>query len=262
MEKEKTKKGGGKTRAAQARSSDVTFKPVKTRRLFEEICDQIRAELETGTLKPGDKLPAERDLASHFGVSRLAVREALRSLEYAGIVGLQKGVKGGAFILGGRPEAVRESMQDLLVLGSISLSSLTEARAALLETVIRLACKRGTNADFDAIERNVERTAAATPEVLHPERLEIAREFYHLIAAASKNEVLEIIVDATTDIVLKLFIQLHPDLLPNLLSSRRKFVEHLRARDADAAVVDMERHIKKVHQHLARHAINDKTAAD
>lgn len=233
-----------------ARTAGATFKPVKTRRLFEEICDQIRGELESGALKPGDKLPAERDLAARFGVSRLAVREALRSLEYAGIVGLQKGVKGGAFILTGRPQAVRESMQDMLSLGSISLASLTEARAALLENAIFLACQRADEDDFAAFEANIARTAATGPETTHGERLDIAREFYQLIGKASKNEVLEIIIDATTDIAMRLFIRLHPDLIPNLVLSRRAFLKALKARKADAAVAEMAKHLKKVHEVL------------
>ena len=71
------------------------FGPVRTRRVFEDICDQIRGQVLGGILRPGDKLPAERELAEQFGVSRTAVREALRSLEIAGVVKLQKGVKGG-----------------------------------------------------------------------------------------------------------------------------------------------------------------------
>ena len=75
---------------------DYEASPRLRRRIFEEICDQIRRDMAASKLCPGDKLPAERELAQQFGVSRNAVREALRSLEVAGIVRLQKGVKGGA----------------------------------------------------------------------------------------------------------------------------------------------------------------------
>ena len=65
-----------------------------SRRTFEEICERIREQLALGVLKPGDKLPRERDLAEQLGVSRNVLREALRSLEMAGLLRLQKGVKG------------------------------------------------------------------------------------------------------------------------------------------------------------------------
>ncbi|WP_198161318.1 FadR/GntR family transcriptional regulator, partial [Variovorax sp. WDL1] len=77
-----------------ATTPQLSFQEVKTRRVFEEICAQIRKRLASGVLKPGDKLPAERDLAVEFKVSRPAVREALRTLEISGVVSLQKGVKG------------------------------------------------------------------------------------------------------------------------------------------------------------------------
>jgi DNA-binding FadR family transcriptional regulator len=77
----------------------ISFGPVRSTRLFEEICDQIRGQLSLGKIGPGDKLPAERDLADQFGVSRSAVREALRTLEVSGLIELRKGPKGGAFML-------------------------------------------------------------------------------------------------------------------------------------------------------------------
>src|SRR6201987_4139617 len=65
-------------RAAGAPASP-TFRPIHTRRAFEEICGRIREQLALGVLKPGDKLPPERDLAQQLGVSRNVLREALRS---------------------------------------------------------------------------------------------------------------------------------------------------------------------------------------
>src|SRR5689334_1123222 len=74
------------------------FRPIKTRRIFEEICDAIRARLISGELKAGDRLPSERELSEMLDVSRTALREAIRSLEIAGIVEMKKGSRGGAFI--------------------------------------------------------------------------------------------------------------------------------------------------------------------
>lgn len=84
--------------------------------------------MAAGALRPGDKLPPERDQALKLRVSRTAVREALRSLEIAGVVGLQKGSKGGAFILKGDPDLVTRSIRDMVYLSRISLDNLTEAR--------------------------------------------------------------------------------------------------------------------------------------
>ena len=64
----------------------MIFRPIRTRRAFEEICERIREQLALGVLKPGDKLPPERELAQQLGVSRNVLREALRSLEGEGLV--------------------------------------------------------------------------------------------------------------------------------------------------------------------------------
>ena len=62
----------------------LQFSKVRRRRVFEEICDQIRRKLARGEFRPGDKLPTERELAAEFSVGRPAVREALRTLHYHG----------------------------------------------------------------------------------------------------------------------------------------------------------------------------------
>ena len=61
--------------------SESAFRRVQVARAFEDIARQIREELSRGRLRPGDRLPAERELAVQFGVSRNTLREALRSLE-------------------------------------------------------------------------------------------------------------------------------------------------------------------------------------
>ncbi len=99
--------------AAAKDRSQPQFAPIRTKRVFEEICEQVRREMAAGSLRPGDKLPPERELAQKLGVSRAAVREALRSLEIAGVVGLHKGAHGGAFILKGDPDIVTRSIREL-----------------------------------------------------------------------------------------------------------------------------------------------------
>ena len=62
-------------------AAEMGFRPVKTKRAFEEVCDQIRSEIQAGRITAGDKLPSERDLAEQLQVSRATVREAFRTLE-------------------------------------------------------------------------------------------------------------------------------------------------------------------------------------
>jgi GntR family transcriptional repressor for pyruvate dehydrogenase complex len=229
------------------------FGPVKTRRIFEEICDQIRRELASGALKPGDKLPAERELAVQFGAGRTAVREALRSLEIAGVVGLQKGVKGGAFILQGSPGTLTQSIQDMLFLGRITLDSLTEARLLIQDVVVRLACERATEADIAAIEANIDVLEALTRAGRFDDRVVHSVAFYGLLARATQNEVLVIMVDALTEILRHFVARAGPLSKLDLIESRRRFLPYFKARDADKAAQEISSHLRKLHRHLMDH---------
>ncbi|TMI81501.1 MAG: FadR family transcriptional regulator, partial [Bacillati bacterium ANGP1] len=63
-----------------------SLEPIKRRKIYAEVASQIHRLIEDGRLKPGDRLPPERDLAETFGVSRTSVRDAIRVLEMRGLV--------------------------------------------------------------------------------------------------------------------------------------------------------------------------------
>ena len=233
-------------------SPPLQFRPIRTRRVFEEICEQVRRQMGAGTLRPGDKLPAERELALQFGVSRTAVREALRSLEIAGIVGLQKGAKGGAFILKGDLDQITRSIRDLFYLGRITLDSLTETRALIMQTAVGFVSQRLTPEILSALRENVDRLSklprASTPQ----ERVEISGEFYDLIGKATQNDVLQAIIASLSEIVLQKVAERQMTAMPNLLEHRCKLVEFLAKHDVAAAQEEMGRHLQALHKHLVR----------
>jgi GntR family transcriptional regulator, transcriptional repressor for pyruvate dehydrogenase complex len=239
--------------APVAERAAPTFGPIHTRRAFEEICARIRAQIAAGTLRPGDKLPAERELAQQLGVGRNALREALRSLEIAGIVKLQKGVKGGAFIQSGDASRMNEVVRDMLSLGSISVAELTESRVHIQDLVVRLACERATRADLDAIAANIERTREMTEAGRYLDRVECSREFYRLLVEAAHNQVLAMMVRSITEILMQFVytrVAAGGKPQPRLVEKRRDFLEALRARDAETATRLMRTHLGSVHRLL------------
>src|ERR1700751_5365708 len=88
------------------------YKTVRTSRLFEQIVQQVEDSILKGQLKPGDQLPAERDLAQRFGVSRTAVREAVKTLREKGLVEAYSGR--GTFVTNGTSQTIRHSL-DLMI---------------------------------------------------------------------------------------------------------------------------------------------------
>jgi GntR family transcriptional regulator, transcriptional repressor for pyruvate dehydrogenase complex len=229
------------------------FRPIHTRRAFEEICERIREQLALGQLRPGDKLPPERDLAQQLGVSRNVLREALRSLEMAGVLRLQKGVKGGAFIREGDTSRMNVVMRDMLSLGTISVRELSEARIDVLDLVVRLACGHAGQQDFDDLEANIERTELATKQGRLLDRVECSRDFYRLLAVATGNKVIAMILDSVTEIHMRFVyakVMSSGVAMPRLAEKRRQFLSALRARNVPAATRLMRAHLESVQRML------------
>jgi GntR family transcriptional regulator, transcriptional repressor for pyruvate dehydrogenase complex len=227
-----------------------SFAPIKTQRAFEAICEQIRAQLAAGTLKTGDKLPAERELAVAFQVSRSALREALRSLEVAGIIRNAKGVKGGSFIQAAEPDRIVQAMRDYVHLGKVTLEELTEARLATLDIIVRLACERASEADLAELDAIAGRTKQETSVEA---RYECAAQWYEVLARATKNRIYGIFVNSLSSILHE-FVQ-GPDyetLQETLIESRLRLIRHLRKRNADAAALEMRKHLERIHRHVRK----------
>src|SRR3954454_423241 len=233
--------------------TSLRFQPIHVRRTFEEICERIREQLALGVLKPGDKVPRERDLAEQLGVSRNVLKESLRSLEMAGLLRLQKGVKGGAFIQEGDMGRINDVVRDMLSLGAISVRELSEGRIQILDLIVRLACERAQAADFVALKANIERADLATREGRWLDRVECSREFYKLLAAATGNKVMAMIMESVTEIHMRFVyakVASSGVSMPQLVEKRRQFLSALRLRDVSSAARLMRVHLESVQRML------------
>ena len=122
-------------------SENTVYKVVRTSRLYEQIVQQNEESILKGALKAGDQLPAERDLAQRFGVSRTAVREAVKALREKGLVEAYTGR--GTFITDGTSQAVRQSIGLIAKIGQPNGSTqLAEVRAILEPEIAALAATR------------------------------------------------------------------------------------------------------------------------
>ena len=239
------KKGGNRV-SKPAQESTIKFKPAHGRRVFDDIVDQIRAGLKEERPEPGSLLPSERQLAEQFGVSRNTVREALRMLEIAGLIEIRKGATGGSFIASNGPDKVADGLSGMLSLMDFTISDLTEVRLWLGTAITRLACERATSEDIAALEENVERAATLTSEGRWEERTAINHQFLDLLATATANPILEMMQKSITELIREIVLAVGPIQDESLLSSRRQLLDHLRSRDADAAVAVMEAHLRRV----------------
>lgn len=232
------------------RAAGGPFRPVKTRRIFEEISDAIRDKLVTGELKAGDRLPSERELSEMLTVSRTALREAIRSLEIAGIVELRKGSKGGAFITKSGAGQVTRTFRDMLDFGHVSLAKLLEARLLVMDAVVRAACERASGADIEELSRNVTETIELTRQGRYEERTLKAVEFSTLLANSTGNQVMSAILEAMASVIRHFVLIAGPPAHDPVIASRLKLIEQIKAKDTKGACETMHRYLTKLNAHL------------
>lgn len=226
------------------------FERVRTRRGFEVVCDQIRRQLTRGELRPGDRLPSERELAEQFDISRSAVREALRSLQSAGLVEVRTGLHGGFYIHSGDAAPLTQTVQDMVTLGQVSIADVTEARVELMRVAIRLACARATEEELDAIDADIRHHTERFQHGQGSRNTKSVIEFYRLIARATHNAVIVMMVDALSEIIRTLLARVDPQPRKDMMQVRRKVLELMRARDADGAAEAMATHLRRVSDYL------------
>lgn len=231
---------------AAAPVSAAKFQVIRSARAFEEIAQQIRTELAQGRLKVGTRLPSERALSEQFGVSRNTLREALRSLEHAGLIRLQKGATGGAFISGRSGDAIATGLMDMYHMGAIQPEQLTEARIWLESILVREACVRATPADIEALSSNIDAAEEATRKDDFPARAATNLEFHRILARMTGNPIMVIVMNGVLNVLAEFIGQVGHYENAYVLPSRRRFVKHLAARDSDAAVAEMESILKRL----------------
>ncbi len=230
-------------------SSSFGIEPISPQRIYQEVANQLRRNISEGKLKPGDKLPPERNLAQMFGVSRNTMREALRALELSGLLELKLGSAGGAFVKPGSSNAVINGMRDLYFLGAITPDHLTEARISVSSAVIRMACERMTDDDLAALENTVALAAQSDKAGNFEERTKHHQAFHVLLARATHNPILLATTEGIMEITRQFVNAIGPTEDQNYtLPSRRRLLTHLRKRDAEKAVKEMTSALTKLHR--------------
>ena len=128
------------------------FKKAKQSRVFQDVVEQIQDAILSGKLKPGTKLPAERELKDMFNTSRGTLREALRVLEQKGLIEIKLGVAGGAIVKRIDADPIMESLALLIRSGAVSLAHLAEFTIKIEGSLMELATDRATPEDLDTLE--------------------------------------------------------------------------------------------------------------
>lgn len=232
-------------KAATSQTADL-FSRVSVGRISEVIVDQIRLLMRQGQLKPGDRLPAERDLCERFGVSRVTVREALRMLESSGLVEIRVGARGGAFVTAPTSDRVGEGLADLLSLSVISAADTTEVRLILEVGIVPLVCERATAEDLDELDRICERAQSALRAGTFT--MDMSAEFHARVAQATHNPAVVMLVESFRGPLL-MSLERARETAPEMgrlgTEEHKRFVNAVRKQDCDAATDIMREHLQR-----------------
>lgn len=236
------------------------YKAVRTSRLYEQIVQQIEDSILKGVLKPGDQLPAERELALRFGVSRTAVREAVKALREKGLVEAYSGK--GTFITNGTSQAIRQSLDLLIRIGqNEGALHLSELRLILEPEIAGLASKRIE----DQLLATMREAVATMDRSLHdPEAyIEADLDFHLALAEAAGNPLILSLLDSIVGLLREQRMRIFAvDGGPERGQFHHKrILAAVERRDADAARELMRDHLRQVGEDSQDSSSNEPASA-
>ncbi|HEY1199344.1 MAG TPA: FadR/GntR family transcriptional regulator [Niastella sp.] len=222
-----------------------SIKSIEVESPTDKIIQQLKQLITTGQLKPGDRLPAERVLAERLGVGRSYVREAIRKLEFFGL--LKTSPQSGTYVSGYSIKMIEGVLTDIINFNKDDFSALIEARYYMEINAARLAAIRRTDEDLELL-----RSAVADYDNKVNNKQDAVQEdmFIHLrIANATKNSVFE-----------SMLLMLLPDIIKNIIDQKicgdnrgvQAMAEHheilqaIENKDADAAGAAMAAHLDDI----------------
>ena len=170
---------------------------VKTRRAAQLVADHLRAEIVRGHLATGDNLPVERELIATYGVSRPTLREALRILETEGLLEVNRGMKGGARVLGPSLTLATHAFGMILQARGTKLVDVQVARSIIEPPAARMVAERRSPEDLLVLREalDAERASAGTPDFPFA-----AMRFHEALIGLSRNNTIDAFLQVLHDI--------------------------------------------------------------
>ena len=226
------------------------LKPLKKIRLYEQIIIQFKEEIKKGVIKPGDKLPTERELALQLNVSRTAIREALRSMELLGF--LESRVGAGTFIKEITIINVIDPFSLILSQNKKLIKELIEVRIILESEIAKLAARKiddlkitNIAKTIDEMEREISKSNIGLKE---------DNEFHNSIANAAGNLAMGAIMNLCSKLLSEtrkatLEISGQPK---KTLIDHKKIFDAIKAGDEESAAKYMKEHLIKAIENLEK----------
>lgn len=174
---------------------------------YEELASVLRAQILSGELKPGDRLPVEPDLSARHGVSRSTVREALRVLSSQHLITTTRGVVGGSFVAHPQPDQISSYLETGLSLMTlfegISVDHLLEVRSMLEVPAAGLAARRRDRGHLDELRATLFDPRSVSTEDLFPRN----RSFHDVLLRMADNPLLGVVTQPVFRVLNERFLR-------------------------------------------------------
>jgi len=230
------------------------FRPVKNEKISDRIVRQIKGAIVQGTMKPGDRLPPERELVERFKASRISVREALKSLETSGLLTIKPGP--GVFVTEVNSKSLANSLSSILRIKKVSMNELTEARMVLEPNIMRLACERRNPEDLQRLKENIKEAHTIIQSNISARVKNI--EFHSILAESTHNAVLALTMKTMLDVLQDISSEIVDNSTKNIeISSHtvryhKKILKALEEKDGQKVFKLMRNHIHQIQGNLKK----------
>ncbi|WP_237465226.1 FadR/GntR family transcriptional regulator [Leucobacter luti] len=218
------------------------------------VPDRLSVDLERlileGDLTPGEKLPAERDLAQLLGVSRVSIREALRELENRGLIDRKPG-RGTIILAPGESSGAADEVIEAFSALRTELSDIMELRAIVEPPIARITAARAQPRDLTQLEELVK---AMELDVTKDRYAELDRAFHQAIAQYTHNPLLSLINEQIANQIAPSRASRYQTKARRQASSvaHRRIYEAIASRDGDLAETEARAHVHDISREIAR----------
>lgn len=222
---------------------DFDIQPFKPRPAYQAVFSELQRYIMSGTLKPGDPLPTETDLAERFEVNRSTVREGIRQLETEGLVVRESRKRLVVSVPSSGDLAPRVTRA--MVMNQVTFQELVNVAMALEPLAAEMAARFATKEEIAALDANVEELKQALE--VGGDTVEVDLRFHSLLAECTHNRVLFLSREPVSLLLFRSFEVIRPRIAQaseRNLAAHQHIVEMVKAGDAPGARLWMERHLQ------------------
>jgi GntR family transcriptional regulator, transcriptional repressor for pyruvate dehydrogenase complex len=230
----------------------VEYKPIRAKKIYEQVADSLLESLKKGELKPGDKLDSVERLATSFDVGRSAIREALSALRAMGILEMRQGE--GTYVKAFDPSRFSLPVSVAFLMKPEDVKDLLEVRHILEVGAAGAAASKRTSEDLESMSRALEAMEKAQGNGDLGEEADLT--FHVALVKASHNRMLVNLMHSVSEIMMQAMREtrklLHTKEGTNrLLDEHQRIFSAIEARDVAQAKEAMLQHLQSVEDHLS-----------